>query len=140
VVAPSSARSGFGDADLGRAAVQPDLFGQRLGVDVPGAGGDRLVHEPLHLDDRVGTLSRPAPFGVGVRGVGDAGQLAQRVRAAQPNRSGPRSFVVSLNNSHSSILRIVAASMLSVGLAASGGGVAQFTSMRSRRVLLPGEQ
>jgi hypothetical protein len=139
VVAPSRARSGFGDADLGRAAVQPDLFDQRLGVDVPGAGGDRLVHEPLHLDDRVGTLSRPAPFGVGVRGVGDAGQLA-RVGAAQPNRSGPRSFVVSLNNSHSSILRIVAASMLNVEMAASGGGVAQFTSMRSRRVLLPGEQ
>ena len=139
MAAPSSARSGFGDPDLGRAAVQPDLFGQRLGVDVPGAGGDRLVHESLHLDDRIGTLSRPAPFGVGVRGVGDARQLAQRVRA--DNRTaGPRSFVVSLNNSHSSILRIVAASMLSVGLAASGGGVAQFTSMRSRRVLLPGEQ
>ena len=78
-----AAGGGFGEADLGRAVVEPDLFGQRLGVELVGAGVDSLGDQALHRDQGVAGLGGPAPVAAGVSGVGHALQFAQRVRAAQ---------------------------------------------------------
>jgi hypothetical protein len=45
-----AARGGFGDADLDRAAEEPDLRGEGRGIDLIAAGIDGLGHQVLHRD------------------------------------------------------------------------------------------
>ena len=73
------ARSGGGDGDLDSAAVEPNVRAEGVRVDGVGTGGDRLVHQLLHGQERVGGLGGPAPVDIGPCVVGDGGQLSQRV-------------------------------------------------------------
>jgi hypothetical protein len=73
---------GLGDADLGGRAVKLDLLVERGLVGVRGRADD-VGDQLLHRYERVSGLAGPAPVGVRRLGIGDGGQLAQRVGTAE---------------------------------------------------------